>query len=52
MVFNMLVYAGPVSDVKQTKLGSTCSLYAPGGRMSLGAESVLQLGHLSCSAGL
>jgi hypothetical protein len=37
----MHAYAGPISDVKQTELGSTYSLYVPGGRMSLGAESVI-----------
>jgi hypothetical protein len=52
MVFNMLVCAGPILDIKQTELDSTCLLYAPGRRMSLGAESVLQLEHLSCNAGV
>jgi hypothetical protein len=48
----MHVLKGAISEVKKTELGSTCSLYALGGRLSLGAESVLQQGHLSCSEGL
>jgi hypothetical protein len=48
----LLACIGAVLEVRQTELGSTYLLYVPGGRLNMGAESVVHFEHLMSNADL